>query len=561
MKGIRSSIWVFLCFLAVLFSQASSASACKVDDRWPGGVSTVQYYDPNNPSYGNALNNNLGDWGSIFRDADDNACAVKARSFLQAKLIAQNGVSGSWTSWLKGGDVYLMSAAALRLGARGLLTSSLHSQILTALGNYYPSTVASGCSHNSGNGCMDEYSVAAAGYSWAGAYLWLTQSSAGGHPSGDFIQKGQDYVGKALSPLYSVCIHHIVPRSGQPADSCTACTADYNPGGAYYLNATDLQSRINLGQTEVLSYEHGYENPSYGIGLMTSVATAVLGLRRAGVPYSPSDFEKVVANGLFRNGQLHAKTGATSCDMAWPSGYCVGSTCTTSGISCITSTCSPPPSNCVDQFGSYQYNPGMFPVRGLLSREYALTTTPSLILGGSYYQFDQFNGLCASTPFQTYHPLDFNDFFNDGRWAGYYTLPSVWSTSSYNSDPQPRLAGVNPVQYTDNPVGSASQPVRSGANTFSGWAFDGEGTLTAGSFSFKVDGSSVTLQGFGYGGSRSDVCSFYSLTNQPAGCPVGWGGTYTPPVGFATGWHTLVVTVQSSTGSVSTFTRSFYYTP
>ncbi|HEX7184189.1 MAG TPA: hypothetical protein VF756_20340 [Thermoanaerobaculia bacterium] len=573
MKRIRSSVLVPLLLAAVFLTHASSAAACKVDERWPAGTGTVQYYDASGAlgatPHGNALNVNLGDWGSIFRDADDNSCAVKARSFLQAKLSKQNAVSGSWTSWLKGGDVYLMTGAALRLGARGLLTSALHGQILTALSRYYPSTVGMGCSINSGNGCMDDYSVAAAGYAWAGAYLTLTQSTVGTpgysdyHTSSDFLVKAQDYVGRSLSPVYSVCIHHIHNRPGTAAASCAACTTDYNPGGAYANNAADLRWRISNGDTEVLSYEHGFENASYGVGLLTSVATAVLGLRRAGVPYAPSDFQKVVAHGLLRNGQLRADPYATVCDTAWTHNYCVTPSCTATNVTCITNVCAapPPPQKCYDQFGSYEYNPGMFPVRGLLSREYALTSPSDLILGSPYFQFNQFNGFCSQTPFRTYSPGEYNDFFNDGRWAAYYTLPVEWSTASYSSDPRPRLAGVNPVQYVDQPTGSMSQPVHSGPNTFFGWAFDGEGFISGSSFSFKIDGSPISLQGFGYGGSRTDVCAYYGLTNQPASCPVGWGGTYTPPANLATGWHTLQVTVTSSTGSVSTFKRSFYFKP
>jgi hypothetical protein len=537
------------CFLLI---HSASASACKVNTRWPGGTSTVQYL---------GLDPNLGDWGSILLDADDNACAWQALSFFQAKMNVQSAASGGWTGWLKGGDVFLMSGAALRLGARGWLSSSLHTQITTALSQYYGATVGMGCSINGGNGCMDEYTVAAAGYAWASAYLWLTQSTAGAYNAGNFLGKAQDYVARSLSPLYSICIHHIHPRPGFTFDSCVQCTTDYNPGGLY--GAADLRTRIANGDTEVLSYEHGFEDPAYGIGLLTSVGTAVLGMRRAGVPYNPSDLEKVIAHGLLRNGQLHAKPNAQVCDTAWTHDYCVGVTCSATNTACVTSTCAPPPppNPCYDKFGDYEYNPGMFPVRGLLSREYALTSPSDLILSSPYYQFDQWNGQCAQTPFKTYTPGEYNDFFNDGRRAAYYTLPVLWSASSV-SDGTPRLAGVAPVQYVDSPTASMNQPMHSGPNSVYGWAFDGLGTISASSFSFKEDDSPITLQGLSYGGSRTDVCSFYGLTNQPASCPVGWGGTYTPSASLAlNNWHTFEVTIVSSSGSVSHFKRSFYLTP
>jgi hypothetical protein len=549
----RSLGWLVPILLVVGLAHATSAAACKVNDRWPLGTPAVQYY----PS---SVNSNFGDWGSIFRDADNDACAAQAVYFFNAKMYVQSLAQG-WTSWLNGGDVYLMTSAALRLGARGLLSSNVHSQILTALSQYYNSTVGSGCSISGGNGCMDEYSVAAAGYAWAGAYLWLTQSTAGFYGYGEFIGKAQDYIGRSLSPYYSVCIHHIHPRPGAGSDACSMCTADYNPGHLYYLNHTDLRTRIANGDTEVLSYEHNFENPSYGAGLLTSVATAALGMRRAGAAYSPSDFERVVAHGLLRNGQVHAKPGATSCDLSWTHDYCTGNTCAMTGLSCITlSSCAPPQNQpCYDKFGDWEYDPGMFPIRGLLTREYSLSGPGDLILPSPSYQFDQFNGLCMATPFQTYFPNTYNDFFNDGRWAAYYTLPVVWSASSYYGDPQPRLAGVDPVQHVDNPTPFPSQPVHSGANSFNGWAFDGLGSISSASFAFKVDGQAVTLQGFSYGSSRWDVCSYYGITNSS--CLFGWTGTYTPPAGFWGGWHTFEATVTSSAGSVSRFTRNFYFIP
>ncbi len=63
----------------------------------------------------------------------------------------------------------LVTAAALRLGGRGLLTSSIHNEVLKALASYDFANWGGPCARGGGNGCMDDYSVAAAGHAWAGA--------------------------------------------------------------------------------------------------------------------------------------------------------------------------------------------------------------------------------------------------------------------------------------------------------------------------------------------------------------------------------------------------------
>jgi hypothetical protein len=171
------------------------------------------------------------------------------------------------------------------------------------------------------------------------------------------------------------------------------------------------------------------------------------------------------------------------------------------------------------------------------------------MLGSPYYQFDQFSGLCSPSKFSST-----GAFFNDGRYAAYYQISSEWAYGT-----QPPVWGPSPAKYVDFP--QSATPV-SGTTTFSGWAFDGESnaTLTAASFSFTVDGTPVTLQGFTYGGWRTDVCSTFGV-NKGANCPVGWGGTFNP-AGLSTGTHLLKVQVTSANGqSISSFQRSFTYQP
>jgi hypothetical protein len=489
------------------------------------------------------LNENLGDWGSIFLDADLSGCEVNARAFLQVKLQQQNLNANGWKGGLRGGDVFLVTAAALRLGARGLLTSSIHNEVLKGLASYDFANWGGPCSRNSGNGCMDDYALAAAGHAWAAAYLAFTQSSTQlpARDAGWFISEARRYIKLSFSPQDTLCIRSILPT----ASACKACLDDYN--AAYQSNSdpTALRNDLFNNNREVLSFEHGFENPNYGLGLMTSIATAVQGLEVAGSPYVPSNYQKVMAHGLFRTAQYHAPQTSNVCQTAWQNN-CVGLECTLLGH-CISGSCLPPATGCGEDFGGVKYDAGMFPVKKLLQNELALPAGNPVILGSPFYQFDQFSGLCAPSKFSSPAP-----FFHDGRYAAYYWIPLQWAYTA-----QPPTWGVSPAQYVDVP--QSATPVR-GSTLFYGWAFDGDGTLGNASFAFTVDNAPVTLQGFGYGGSRTDVCANFGVS-KGVGCPVGWGGTFNP-AGLSVGAHTLRVKVTSQNGqSISTFTRSFTYQP
>lgn len=547
MKTFR---WAILALCAgALVAQAGTAQAqsCRMDQR---------FGSPAAAGYKTDLNANLGDWGTLFMEADtatSKTCFLKARDYVRTKVKDQNVDPARWRGSLQGGDVFLLTAAAMRLGAQGLLTSDIHAEVRKALGAYEFVHHGGGCGRSGGNGCMDDYTVAAAGHAWAAAYVWYTQSSVT-TPAGSvrdfgwFAGRAREYLELSLSPEKTLCVR---PLS---SSMCTTCSDQYNFGYAHDLlsstDASQLRNAIVGGQVEILSFEHLFENPSYGIGLLPLVSIAVQGLEVAGTPWTPTEFQKVMAHGLFRTGQRHAPQTSNVCQATWLDN-CVGMGCSLSGAPCQSTNCDPPPHGCADGFG---YTAGMYPVKPLLDNELRLATISSPIYSWPYYQFDQFEGvpgLCATNRFSPTAA-----FFNDGRYAGYYQIPYQWAYVD-----QPPVWGVSPAQYVDAP--SPGQVVRSGATTFSGWAFDGEKALSAASFSFALDGSPIALQSFTYGGWRGDVCQAMELIG-PVTCAVGWSGTFTPPWWLATGNHTLTVTVtvQHATGSsTSTFRRQFYYQP
>src|SRR5262249_37710689 len=151
-------------------AEPAAAQGCRIPQRFPGAPASSMVFKTD-------INDNLGDWGTIFRDTDINGCELNARDFLKAKLIQQNLNANGWKGGLRGGDVLLVSAAALRPGGPGLPTSSTHSEMLKALASYDFAPWGGSCARGSSNGCMDDDSIAAAGHAWAGAYLTFTQSS------------------------------------------------------------------------------------------------------------------------------------------------------------------------------------------------------------------------------------------------------------------------------------------------------------------------------------------------------------------------------------------------
>jgi hypothetical protein len=448
----RWAISALLCAGALLVHAGTAAAqGCRIPQRFPGATAASMDFKAD-------LNANLGDWGTIFLDVDTDGCEVTARDFLLSKLQRQNLDANGWKGGLRGGDVYLVTAAALRLGGRGLLTSAIHDEVLEALASYDFATWGGSCARGAGNGCMDDDSVAAAGHAWAGAYLSLTQSTTPARDAAWFIAEARRYVKPSLSPQDTLCVRAVQST----ANACKACLNDYN--AAYQSNGdpTGLRNDIYNNRREVLSFEHGFENPNYGIGLLTSVSIATQGLQVAtGTPYVPSYYEKVMAHGIFRTGQRHAPQTTNGCQAAWLNN-CVGLECSIVG-NCISGVCQPPSFGCGEDFGGVKYDAGMYPVKALLQNEFALPSGRTLMLGSPYYQFNQFSGLCSPSKFSSTAP-----FFHDGRYAAYYRLSSEWAYGT-----QPALGGnVIPAPLS---LTSTRSPSSSPAGTTLTWTANASG--------------------------------------------------------------------------------------
>ncbi len=163
-----------------------------------------------------------------------------------------------------------------------------------------------------------------------------------------------------------------------------------------------------------------------------------------GTPYVPSNYEKVMAHGIFRTGQRHAPQTTNGCQTAWLNN-CVGLECSMVG-NCISGVCQSPSFGCGEDFGGVKYDAGMYPVKALLQNEFALPAGRTLMFGSPSYQFDQFSGLCSPSKFSPTAP-----FFNDGRYAAYYRLSSQWAYGT-----QPPLGGSHPAPLSVTGTGSPS---------------------------------------------------------------------------------------------------------
>ena len=105
MKYLRLGILALVA--GSLLAQAGSAAAqsCRMDQRF-GSLAAAAYKTD--------LNANLGDWGTLFLEADtatSKSCLLKARDFVRYKVKDQNVDPNRWRGSLQGGDVFLLTAA------------------------------------------------------------------------------------------------------------------------------------------------------------------------------------------------------------------------------------------------------------------------------------------------------------------------------------------------------------------------------------------------------------------------------------------------------------------
>jgi hypothetical protein len=269
---------------------ATNASACWTDQQ---AFNTTFKNDPNA---------DLNDYGRIHQDADDPNCAQAAMYTLTDKLNQHLDYSSTtFQQWLDGFLVAEIYASAMRIGAQGWASQGLDDQLYELAGRFQHNvTEPSGsCGNNEWNTCMDDLTGTASGYAWMAAYMkrrpnrW-TQTQVNAK-----ITLAEDALHKALKPIdpnvstewkNGICLRDIpvISATNSYTPLCTGTLTELQNGTA--------QTFTLNGQKQMLHY---------GFGLMTSVASAKMGLELAGSSFTFSANEILVAKALLAEVNLY----------------------------------------------------------------------------------------------------------------------------------------------------------------------------------------------------------------------------------------------------------------
>jgi len=250
-----------------------------------------------NPTYKGDPNSDINDYGRIHHDADDPNCAQAAMYSLTDKLN-QHLDAGTTTfqQWLDGYLVAEIYASAMRIGANGWASQGLDDQLVELEGRFSPDGAdqSGTCGGDNFNTCMDNIVGNASAYAWMAAYMSrrpnrFTQSEVNAK-----IALAEGYLHQALKPVSStepqngICLRDAPVTSGSYTPLCTGTLAELSAGTAETFTVN--------GQQQLLHY---------GFGLMTSVASAKMGLELAGSTLTFSSDEKLVAKALMQEVQRH----------------------------------------------------------------------------------------------------------------------------------------------------------------------------------------------------------------------------------------------------------------
>src|ERR1051326_7176961 len=262
-------------------------------------------------SYWEDVNLNLRDYGQIFQDAaqpSNTSAWLSARDALIRKIdntIAAGShydtvlkrTAGPYQGWIEGANVSLIMASGLLLSdpPKQQLTRPLDSAIRRVIGSYVFNRDA-GCGYSDGrwqyqNTCMDDYAVAATGFAWIAAYKYKRGDSGVTY----YSDQAKNAINSALSLDESVCAYPS-GSSFSPTSARGPCTA----------TVTDLRNNV----AETVSLNHGQQTIAYGMGLMTSISSAFIGLQTANANPSLTQDQKDIALALFKEAQAQNHTAA-----------------------------------------------------------------------------------------------------------------------------------------------------------------------------------------------------------------------------------------------------------
>jgi MBG domain (YGX type)/FG-GAP-like repeat/Viral BACON domain/Putative binding domain, N-terminal len=237
--------------------------------------------------------NDLDDWAIVMHCAISGTeqQARDARDIFEKRLVDKRDFGGNvFHSFLGGGSAAFAYATGIALRNRDLSTSQID-MILAGLdfvyeqdsscgftGMYHTSVNGPVARWRSGNNCMDDHTIGSEGFAWHAAYL-----KAIGDPAWtDKSNKAIEQFVASFDPEDSVCIYDGSPITDEntitdPQQKATFRGPCAAPGSAMVGNLVP-------GHPErVLALNHAQENGNYGLGLLTSLATASQGFKVAGI--------------------------------------------------------------------------------------------------------------------------------------------------------------------------------------------------------------------------------------------------------------------------------------
>lgn len=388
-------------------------------------------------------NDNLGreldDWAAIEKDAlAGGVCAGRAADRLaqrlrnlyslpdQTVLDCTGGPQRHYfDQWLAGGLVTHIFVAAKQIDWLGIpVASDLPSLLQSTRTNYAGIGVTQdpGCGVPT-NGCMDDHTLTASGFAWIAAFEYAKLRDAS-----FWVSKAQNHITYALSPMSDPTAYGGGPCvfliGSSPAD-CSATLTTY---------------RQNPSAYRIVGANHSQENPNYGLGLMTSIASACAALYEAAHTCSFTSNQHLVAGQLWLTAQDRSTNDG--CDFT---------------TNCAAfDNLNPPTRACDDSDGlgistSVAYKPKDYPLyhfyqqRGFTSAE--LQGAP-----GNNYQFSAYCDNRTTFP-PAYDKLwgpnrqQFYSYLADAIFNGDYTAPRVGVAS-----PQPGAVVTGPLTIASGPA-------------------------------------------------------------------------------------------------------------
>src|SRR5207247_1771914 len=164
---------------------------------------------------------------------------------------------GAFQGWLAGAYIGLAIPTAMQLAGARLLDASLD-QAVRAMIDAYQFNLDPVCGSNFVNECIDDFSQAAVGYAWMAAY---ERRSDRPDRAAALAAQAREWMHRVLAVDEHLCT---VTGSGSLPQECRT--------------QVDVENGLASGYYAIVSFNHGFEDVAYGIGLMTSLSSAAIAL-------------------------------------------------------------------------------------------------------------------------------------------------------------------------------------------------------------------------------------------------------------------------------------------